>query len=152
MCRYAEYGPYKDHYACFTCRKMFRQWTPYELARPLLPGQTRSIVCPQCAQPMHDLGKDFKAPKQRDVEQWRKVELLFRHGCTFHSCGCNGPGPRPARLRDVQPFLAERKRLEHEFRRERRLATEEEERSRRRKQATRTRHGKRLARAARRTA
>jgi hypothetical protein len=53
------------------------------------------------------MGLDFKAPPERDVKQWKKVELLFQHGFTFHSCGCCGPGLRPAELRDVESFLAD---------------------------------------------
>ena len=34
MCRYA-FHIYKNHYACFTCRKMFRQPTRAEMSRPL---------------------------------------------------------------------------------------------------------------------
>ena len=56
---------------------------------------------------MHDMGLDFKAPRQDDVKQWTKVEILFRHGFTFHSCGCCGPGLRPAELREVEAFLAD---------------------------------------------
>jgi hypothetical protein len=56
---------------------------------------------------MHNLGKDFKPLKQKDVKQWQKVERLFEAGITFHSCGCPGPGPRPATLQEVEPFLAE---------------------------------------------
>jgi hypothetical protein len=56
---------------------------------------------------MHNMGKDFKAPKQSDVKQWKKVEILFQHGFNYHSCGCCGPGLRPAELRDVEAFLAD---------------------------------------------
>ena len=105
MCRYA--ATYKLHYACFGCRKMFRQPPLYELAVDPQPTTVtgRVVPCPQCGERMHDLGLDFKAPKQRDLEQWEKVKLLHDHGIRFQSCGCSGPGPRPARLRDVPAFL-----------------------------------------------
>jgi hypothetical protein len=54
---------------------------------------------------MVDLGLDFKAPKQSDVRQWKKVQRLHEHGFSFHSCGCCGPGLRPQELRDVDAFL-----------------------------------------------
>lgn len=31
MCRYAIYGPYKDIYACFKCRKVFKQTSASKL-------------------------------------------------------------------------------------------------------------------------
>ncbi len=102
------YGPYKEHYACFTCRKAFKQTIRWELSSASQPavGETRVCHCPQCGQAMVDMGLDFKAPKQKDVKQWQKVQLLYSHGFTFHSCGCCGPGLRPAELKDVEAFLA----------------------------------------------
>ena len=108
MCRYAEHR-YKDHYACFRCRKMFRQPSVYDLPehRRPAPGEQRVVACPECRNPMKAMGLDFKAPQQQDVKQWKKVEILFHHGFAFHSCGCSGPGVRPAELGDVEAFLAE---------------------------------------------
>lgn len=73
------------------------------------------VLCPQCRQPMTNMGWDFKVPKQKDIEQWKKVEVLARNGVIFHSyCWWSeshkGPGPRPARLRDVEEFLKKKKR------------------------------------------
>ena len=109
MCRYA--APYKEHYACFTCRKVFKQPPTSDLPRSLVRDGDRTVVCPQCRSPMHDLGRDFKAPTQRNIKQWNKVECLYERGITFHSCGCSGPGPRPAKLRDIEPFLTEQQQL-----------------------------------------
>ncbi len=67
---------------------------------------------------MHNLGKDFKPPKQINVKQWQKVERLFEAGITFHSCGCQGPGPRPSTLHEVVPFLAELERTAAEEQRQ----------------------------------
>ena len=90
MCRYM--GQYKDHMVCFSCRKQFKR-----RERP-----DAASLCPQCREPMRDLGLDFKPPRQQNAKQWRKVELLARHGITFHSCGCSGPGFRPATLRGAK--------------------------------------------------
>jgi hypothetical protein len=91
MCRYA-FKNYKSPYACFSCRKAFRGH-----------GLT---ICPQCGGALHNLGKDFKVPRQRDVKGWQKVEQLYQHGIRFGSCGCGGPGYRPKRLNEVERFLA----------------------------------------------
>ncbi len=96
MCRYAFSGPYKPKWACFSCRKMFRQHR----------GEVSlsELKCPECRAPMHAMGLDFKPPRQSDAAQWRKVELLARHGYKYFSCGC-GAGPRPKYLREVPEFL-----------------------------------------------
>ena len=105
MCRYA--ATYKDHYACFDCHKAFKRRKSYEWPKHLQPveGERPPAPCPECDQPMADMGLDFKAPRRRDARQWAKVEALFRHGFTYHSCGFCGPGLRPAELRQVEAFL-----------------------------------------------
>ncbi|MDF2660506.1 MAG: hypothetical protein K0Q94_3297 [Paenibacillus sp.] len=103
MCRYAMYGPYKDVYACFRCRKVFKQKSTSELSPAEV--QNRTYICPQCRETMKDMGHDFQAPKQQDKKQWEKVEILYRNGFTYHSCGCGGPGYRPAKLSEIAAFL-----------------------------------------------
>jgi DNA-directed RNA polymerase subunit RPC12/RpoP len=107
MCRYAIYGPYKDIYACFHCRKVFKQISVFELNDTEI--QSRQYKCPQCSQIMKDMGRDFKAPKQDDKKQWAKVKLLHSNGFTYHSCGCGGPGYRPAKLSEVEDFIRSNK-------------------------------------------
>lgn len=104
MCRYGMVV-YKEHFACFECRKAFKQ--PFARNAELAPHQGYTALCLQCRTPMAALGLDFKAPAQRDVMQWRKVERLYELGIAFHSCGCSGPGARPATLQEIEPFLAE---------------------------------------------
>ena len=103
MCRYAMYGPYKYIYACFNCRKVFKQTSDIELDKAEI--QNRQFKCPQCNEVMKDMGHDFKAPRQKDLKQWLKVELLYNSGFTYHSCGCGGPGYRPAKLYEVEDFI-----------------------------------------------
>src|SRR5207247_8780650 len=100
---------YKDHYACFLCRKMFRQPRAQNLAQTPHSslGEERIVPCPDCGNGMHDMGWDFKAPRKNDVKQWKKVEILLQHGFTLQSCGCCGPRLRPAELREVAAFLAD---------------------------------------------
>ncbi len=114
MCRYG-YHHYKEHFACFECRKAFKRheslafWDKPEGRGS--KGSWRLISCglarcPECRRPMTAMGLDFQAPRQVDRKQWRKVEILARHGIRYTSCGCNGPGPRPRTLAEVGPFLA----------------------------------------------
>jgi DNA-directed RNA polymerase subunit RPC12/RpoP len=103
MCRYA-FHEYRDHYACFDCRKTFK----YDAVRD-------DPKCPQCAKTMVSMGLDFKTPRQNDDRQWRKVKILTQHGYKFGSCGCSGPGERPKRLSEVKEFL--QRDPEHRIRR-----------------------------------
>jgi hypothetical protein len=54
---------------------------------------------------MWEMGRQFKAPKQNNVKQWRKVEKLIRNGVTFHSQRFSHMRPMPKVLREVAPFL-----------------------------------------------
>ena len=42
-------------------------------------------VCPQCGKEMYLMGRTFKAPKQHNIKQWKKVEYLVRNGFIFYS-------------------------------------------------------------------
>lgn len=97
MCRYGIHT-YKNHFACFKCRKAFSRMT--------------TQVCPHCGSEIHAMGRDFKAPRRRNIRQWRKVKKLYRNGVRFSSCGCNGPGYRPKFLTQVDDFLENQKRSE----------------------------------------
>lgn len=108
MCRYGLSGPYKAHWACFECCKVFRRKAVYDADGPLETSKlTPPALCPQCKQPMFDMGLDFKAPPKTDAKQWAKIRILADHGFTYHSCGCCGPGLRPEELAQVPKFLAD---------------------------------------------
>jgi DNA-directed RNA polymerase subunit RPC12/RpoP len=98
------YGPYKQHYACFDCRKSFK-W-PMDARQEPPAGTPESVKCPQCGKSMNSMGMDFQAPPRNDERQWEKVRILFAHGFAYHSCGCGGPGCRPRTLAEVPAFLA----------------------------------------------
>ncbi len=106
MCRYA-FKVYKPHLACFGCRKSFRR----RLRADVDPhGEEHVAVCPQCAVPMADLGLDFRAPPMSARKRWETIASLWRAGITFHSCGCGGPGWRPATPTALRAFLETRLR------------------------------------------
>lgn len=106
MCRYA-FHHYRSKYACFNCRKVFKQTNENALAQKMRTDAqgNRLATCPECNQPMHNMGLDFHTPRQADKKQWRKVALLYAHGFAYYSCGC-GAGYRPATLAEVPAFLA----------------------------------------------
>ena len=105
MCRYG-LAMYKGHFACFNCRKTFKKPHYYELPEDKRPEKKEDLVyfCPQCRGEIHSMGMDFRSPKTEDFKQWKKVEILYQYGFTFHSCGC-GVGLRPAELKQVEEFL-----------------------------------------------
>jgi hypothetical protein len=72
----------KVHFACFDCRKTFKQpeSSNWNSAIPLRP-----LDCPNCKQPMVRLGRHFQAPPQRAARQWLKVELLHAFGERFEA-------------------------------------------------------------------
>lgn len=100
MCRYSM-SNYKTHYICLSCRKSVKQdW---------LGPKTRDIIkcpkCPECRQTLVHVGRDFKAPKRNNTNQWKKLALLVKAGILFDSCGCDGPGYRPKTLSETKRFV-----------------------------------------------
>lgn len=96
-------GPtYLFPYVCFACRKTFRK-----------PPAKAAVSCPECAHPMVMLNRKFSSPKQRDAEQWEKVQQLVALGFYFFSVyrttanGKNISVPYPARLSEVPAFAEE---------------------------------------------
>jgi DNA-directed RNA polymerase subunit RPC12/RpoP len=72
---------YKEHLACFTCRKMVRKRSGWELpAEERQAMHTGQIKCPDCGQPLAFMGKAFRPPRQTATKQWRKVEQEYRQG------------------------------------------------------------------------
>lgn len=134
MCRYG-FHKYKSHYACFTCRKVFRV-RPFDewASESVRNGEAaHEVLCPDCRAAMTDMGLDFKAPPKRNVKQWKKVELLRNAGVGYSSCGCSGPGYRPKTLSEVPAFLALR---EAERSRSEKIVRRREASKRKRKVAT----------------
>ena len=115
MCRYAWHN-YRDHFACFECRKAFKYWQwgvtdeknfNHQQQLQHLP---REIVCPDCTKPMADMGLDFKAPSKSDADAWEIIRALYERGFNFRSCGC-GVGYEPPRtLREVPEWIEKHRR------------------------------------------
>jgi hypothetical protein len=114
MCRYAWHN-YRDHFACFDCRKAFKYWQWKETdegtfrERQRLQRVPREISCPDCSKPMTDMGLDFRAPPKNDADAWEILRTLSTHGFTFHSCGCGVGFTPPRPLREVPEWLERQK-------------------------------------------
>jgi hypothetical protein len=70
----------KVHFACFDCRKTFKQlgssnWDSKVPQRP--------FPCPECKRPMARMGRYFKAPPQRSVKAWAQVKSAYLGGERF---------------------------------------------------------------------
>jgi hypothetical protein len=116
MCRYAWHN-YRDHFACFPCRKAFKYWQWEDCvegewkAKARQHRVPRETVCPECSRPMVDMGLDFKAPPKGDRGAWQILEALHRNGFTFHGCGCSVGFTPPRTLREVPGWLEEHRKL-----------------------------------------
>jgi DNA-directed RNA polymerase subunit RPC12/RpoP len=89
----------KDHYVCFDCRKSFKRpsfrFVPaqtlrsedhHSFSRHILMRLNQSVVCPNCGHFSRFAGRDFKAPKMRDVKAWELVRSFLDSGRTYY-CG-----------------------------------------------------------------
>ena len=72
-------GKYKEHFACFSCRKMHRLRPYRELPEFSRPANyfDYSARCPDCNATMLNMSKEFKPPKQSQIKQWRQAEAEY---------------------------------------------------------------------------
>ena len=89
-------GPrYLIAHACFDCRKSFK----------VAPRPEFTATCPSCRGPLHEMGRSFKAPPAKDLEQWAKVQALYNAGFRFFSYRSTSGPPLPAKLSEVEAFI-----------------------------------------------
>ncbi|MBD2092277.1 hypothetical protein H6F67_20725 [Microcoleus sp. FACHB-1515] len=87
---------YPQHYTCFACRKMFRkrltdeQMQQYCSLQAFYDSQAvadrQRPPCPQCRQPMLNMGIGFQPPKRRDRKRWNALEQQAQAGKRFNYC------------------------------------------------------------------
>jgi len=97
-------GPrYLIAHACFDCRKSWKR------------SEDHPHRCPECGGPLALMGRSFRAPANRKLDQWEKVRRLWSAGFRFWSCrSFPDAEPYPDDLRDVDSFI--RRNLEHPMR------------------------------------
>jgi hypothetical protein len=89
-------GPrYLIAHACFDCRKSFK----------VAPRPEFTATCPSCRGPLHEMGRSFKAPPAKDLEQWAKVQALYNAGFRFFSYRSTSGPPLPSKLSEVEAFI-----------------------------------------------
>lgn len=133
MCRYA-FSTYKSHFACFHCRKTFKQPPFTDLLQRIGKRKyynslmrkpqkhltekelqliselnknygDRAIKCPQCGELMADMGLDFKSPRKTAIKEWTIIEGLYGIGISFHGCGCSSIGYVPKNPKAYETYL-----------------------------------------------
>jgi hypothetical protein len=106
MCKY-KFHRHKEPFVCFECRKSYRQTSRWSLPynRRLEPGQERKVSCPQCNNPMADMGPFFKAPKQKDTKRWMRIKQLWLEGFNNYECECCGLNLDDEIQDDVEAFI-----------------------------------------------
>ncbi|EMI55517.1 hypothetical protein RSSM_03042 [Rhodopirellula sallentina SM41] len=70
--------------------------------------RTANFNCPDCGEPMADLGRDFKAPRKSDSRSWSTLREILTLGHVFNTCGCDGPGFIPSNRTQFRQYLDER--------------------------------------------
>ena len=90
-------GPaYLIAHACFDCRASWKRKLREGTAPP----------CPQCGNPLHEMGRSFKTPRKSDKQEWEKVRVLWSAGFRFWSYRRHPEAePLPERLQDVHDFI-----------------------------------------------
>ena len=63
------------HWACFDCRKSFAK-------EPLREGARK---CPECAEPMTDMGAFFEPPRKLNEKRWAVMKVLADYGYRFNT-------------------------------------------------------------------
>jgi hypothetical protein len=63
------------HWACFDCRKSFAK-------EPLDEGARK---CPECAEPMTDMGAYFEPPRKLNVKRWAVMKILADYDYKFNT-------------------------------------------------------------------
>lgn len=89
---------YLSHYACFSCRKSFKQ-------DPL--NESLPHTCPDCSEELHDMGRNFRPPKKSDKNAWKVAQRLYDAGFRFFGSGSHTDPELPTSLREVDQFIAD---------------------------------------------
>ena len=90
-------GPrYLIAHACFKCRLSFKRAARNDGTAP---------QCPECAGPMAEMGRGFKAPLRRNVDGWKAAQLLHHAGFRFPSTSRREDPSLPTKSREVAAFV-----------------------------------------------
>jgi hypothetical protein len=115
MCRYSFYN-YKYTYGCFKCQVGFKRRNLNDVKPDALAAATergedigKDFHCPNCGGEMVNLGRDLRLPTKTKDEQWRCIEYLISNNYNVYSCGCQGIGFVPHKMKEAVALVAEYK-------------------------------------------
>ena len=77
---------YKQHYACFQCRKVFKKTNLEDAPKHRLQIDEcgRFVACPQCGERMPDVGFDFEPSNKGDIRGWQEAERGIKARLDYH--------------------------------------------------------------------
>ena len=96
---------YPQHWVCTKCcisfksnrniNKKYKKWD-YE----------SGPSCHKCGQKGIIAGRDFRAPKQKNKKEWKKVIKMLKHGIKFHEDYGYRNGYRFKNMKELDQFIA----------------------------------------------
>jgi hypothetical protein len=89
---------YLSHFACFACRKSFKQ-------DPL--NESLAHACPECSGELRDMGRNFRPPRKSAKNAWEVARRLYEAGFRFFGSGSHSDPDLPTSLREVDQFIAD---------------------------------------------
>ena len=105
-------GRFKQHYACFDCRKAFKASDEFisikvMTVRGLRYRQVpRKVICPDCGEVMARMGRLFRAPKRSKIREWAALAARYGGPRRHLDAPFNEPWQREARLRQEREAAA----------------------------------------------
>ena len=102
MCRYAFYN-YKSNYACFKCQVGFKRRNLSDIDPNT--KEAKESKCPNCGGQAFNVGRDLRLPNKEADEQWRCIKYLVDNKYNIYSCGCQGIGFVPHKMKDAMELV-----------------------------------------------
>jgi hypothetical protein len=113
MCRYG-FKNYKSTFACFKCQTGFKRRNVLDINRDAT--ETKDAKCPNCAGFAYCIGREIRLPKKIEDEQWACIKYLIDHQYNIYSCGCQGIGFVPHKMKDAIGLVKNADALETKLR------------------------------------
>jgi hypothetical protein len=111
-------GRFKQTYACFGCRKVFKAGDEFVTVKVSVAGSVRldrvprKVSCPDCGEVMARMGRLFRAPKRAKVKAWAALAARYDGPNRHLGAPFNEPWRRADRLarerQAAQALLARR--------------------------------------------